>query len=236
MAFLAVCRAAMCRCTLILPRLSPISRGVTAVGGNQLHLLQHGRQAQLQHLRPQGRAPRRRWMGGQSVVPWELALFVLDEMRAEGLTPSKQILRRALRSCRDGGAMKYRESMVNDLEEELEHLEDEGVEMCEDLSPGDWAGASELLQEMLLQDIPPTKGVLYVALEACAAGAHWEEALGLIPEVSMAEEFNEEGHFSGLEASIEECVMARPPRWEEALDMLKGGSEMTGDGVMAGQA
>ncbi|CAM9356355.1 unnamed protein product, partial [Choristocarpus tenellus] len=56
--------------------------------------------------------------GGQSVVPWELALFLIEEMKAEGLRPNAIIYSAATAECKWGGQTQHVQYLMNEMAKE----------------------------------------------------------------------------------------------------------------------
>eukprot|EP00752_Nemacystus_decipiens_P007759 g6933.t2 len=54
--------------------------------------------------------------GGQSVVPWELALFLVEEMKAEMVEPGAVVYTAALAECRWAGEQRHADYLLQEME------------------------------------------------------------------------------------------------------------------------
>eukprot|EP00903_Cladosiphon_okamuranus_P015674 g14472.t1 len=59
-----------------------------------------------------------RMFGGQSVVPWELALFLVEEMKAELVQPGAVVYTAALAECRWAGEQRHVDYLLQEMEAE----------------------------------------------------------------------------------------------------------------------
>ncbi|CAN0335121.1 unnamed protein product [Pylaiella littoralis] len=59
-----------------------------------------------------------RAFGGQSVVPWELALFLVEEMKAEMVQPGAVVYTAALAECRWAGEQRHVDYLLQEMEAE----------------------------------------------------------------------------------------------------------------------
>ncbi|CAN0021511.1 unnamed protein product, partial [Discosporangium mesarthrocarpum] len=139
-----------------------------------------------------------RSFGGQSVVPWELALFLIEEMKAEGLRPSAGIYTAAIAECEWGGEKKHVEHLLGEVEEEgLNIVSVAGVSPVPlppsqegPRVPGALAANAALATVEALWAggvVEPTPLTCLAALETCAVGGQWERALSLVRDAVGAE-------------------------------------------------
>ena len=85
----------------------------------------------------------------------------------------------------------------------------------------------------------PSPATCRAALDACAAGGQWERALSLVRDAAMAvgSEGSAADATDGVDTAGEEDVsrrvetLALESRWDEALSLAQGKSELSAGGV-----
>lgn len=145
--------------------------------------------------------------------PWEQARALLDEMRADGVTPDSTSYNAVLLVCQRGGAWQSALQVLDEMRR--------GEVLAGPVADSRAALRSSHRHPGIDSSIPvppPDTISFNTAIGACGAAGRWEEALVLLDEISAR-------GLSPTAASFHTAAAActRAEKWIEALDVLNRG-------------
>eukprot|EP00904_Undaria_pinnatifida_P005046 jgi/Undpi1/1671/HiC_scaffold_11.g05061.m1 len=182
-----------------------------------------------------GGAPARsfvRAFGGQSVVPWELALFLVEEMKGEGVEPGDVVYTAALAECRWAGQAQHVDYLLQQMEAKGMTIVPAAVAAATTAAKTADKALATVEAMWATADHEPSPTTCRAALDACVAGGQWERALSLVRDSAGAMDSDDGGDGGdgvaggsgvdyGMSFSRRVEVLALAGRWIDAFLLVQ---------------